>query len=303
LICIKVFCLDWFQDRETETGGSIMGYGTIMASIQSAEDVEAVMPVAMMIAKNHAAHVIGLHVMSGPPSLVHTPYDINLLVEAEERMREAARTHAGELRGSFDALVRGEADAVGEWRAVETPMTSIESDLIDHARCSDLVMIAQPDSQDNANRLGTVGEAILQTGRPVLVVPYAWSARSIGKRAFIAWNGSRESTRAVFDALPFLREAEEVRLYVVEGSERDDARVPGAELAATLSRHGVRVTAEKALKTGLSVADTLLSRLADHGSDLLVMGGYGHSRAREYVFGGVTREILKSMTVPVLFSH
>ena len=281
-----------------------MGYGTILASIQSEEDIGDVMPVAMIVAKDHGAHVTALHVMTNPAALVHTPYEIDILVEAQERMREGARKRADDLRKRFEVQVESEVDAVGEWRAVESLTPDIESILIDNARCCDLTMIAQPDPADNANRIGTLGEVILQTGRPVLVVPYTGTARSVGKRVFVAWNGSRESTRAVFDALPFLREADEVQLYIVEEDRQYyAAQIPGAALAATLSRHGVRITTEKAAKTDLTVAETLLSRLADHGSDLLVMGGYGHSRAREYVFGGATRDILRTMTVPVLFSH
>lgn len=279
-----------------------MSYRTILAYAETESDLHRVMPVAMAVAKDHGAHVIGLHVIRNERLAMHTPYQIDVIVDAEARLRAEAEKRAEAMGASFEAIVAGEVGVVGEWRAVHSPTTDVHADLIDHARCCDLVIMGQPDAEaDLTNRLGTLGEAILQTGRPVLVVPYAWEARSLGKRVFVAWNGSREGTRALFDAMPLLQGASEVRLFGV--SKNDGETLPGAALATTLSRHGINAVTETSPPTQMSVADTLLSRLADHGSDLLVMGGYGRSRAREYVFGGATRDILKTMTVPVLFSH
>jgi len=281
-----------------------VSYKTILACAETEEELEVVMPVAMRIAKDHGAHIIGLHIMRSPRVLVHTPYAIDVLVEAEEKVRQATLKQADALRAIFETHVDDEADAVGEWRVVQSSTTGIEQDLIENARYCDLVIMAQPDpAADYINRIGVLGEAIMQSGRPILVVPYAWNSRSFAKNIFVASNGSREGTRALHDAMPFLREADEVRLCgVAKGA---DAHAPAStELATTLSRHGVNAVTETEVATGgMSVGATMLSRMADHGSDMLVMGGYGHSRAREYVFGGVTRDMLKVMTVPVLFSH
>lgn len=145
---------------------------------------------------------------------------------------------------------------------------------------------------------------ILSCGRPVLLVPYASNERSTGCRVLVAWDGSREATRAVHDALPFMRTAENTTILTVNGvHEFERARIPGADIATVLARHGVRVeVADIETGAGDSVGEILLS-VADNGADLLVMGAYGHARWRELVMGGATRTILRSMTVPVLMSH
>jgi len=304
LTCINALPRTGEQGRKDQQEDGTMSYKTILACAETEEELGIVMPVAMKIAKDHGAHIVGLHVMRSPRVMVHTPYEIDILVEAEERVRKATLKRAEDLGKVFESHVDDEADAVGEWRAVQSPTTGVEDILIEHARRCDLVIMAQPDpATDRLDRIGTVGEAIMQSGRPVLVVPYAWNPRSFAQKIFAAWNGSREGTRAIHDALPFLRSAGEVRLCAV-GKGSDGEALQGAELAATLSRHGVKAVTETEVATGgMSVGATLLSRMADHGSDMLVMGGYGHSRAREYVFGGVTRDMLEVMTVPVLFSH
>jgi len=143
---------------------------------------------------------------------------------------------------------------------------------------------------------------VLHTGRPVLFVPYANAARALANHAVVGWNGSRESARAVFDALPLLQACETVTV-ICATEESDERRIEGAEIAAPLARHGVRATVYNERTMGQRPADLLLSRAADLGADMIVIGAYGRSRAREFVFGGVTRDIMRSMTVPTLVSH
>jgi len=142
-------------------------------------------------------------------------------------------------------------------------------------------------------------------GRPVLFIPTAGRFPTIGSNATIAWNGSRESARAVFDALPFLVAAKQVRILAVnpDDTELHGTVLPGSELATALARHGVKCEVARSVAPDIGIGDELLSRLADRGSDLLVMGGFGHSRFREFIFGGATRSILAHMTAPVLMSH
>ena len=175
------------------------------------------------------------------------------------------------------------------------------------ARYADLVIIGQPDPAeklDDAIHLSPA-EVVLGCPRPVLVVPYIGAPPGFGKTVLIAWNGSREACRAVCDALPLLEKAARVIVMAVnpqnDGIEHGD--LPGADLAAYLAHHGVNVEVHADPGASVSVGEELLSRIADLNVDLLVMGAYGHTRAREWVFGGVTRTILNSMTVPVLMSH
>jgi nucleotide-binding universal stress UspA family protein len=121
----------------------------------------------------------------------------------------------------------------------------------------------------------------------------------------IAWNSAREAARAVHDAMPLLIAAEAVTVLTIDPREgpQGHGELPGADISLHLARHGVKAQVERTVSADLPVGEVLLSRLADLGADLLVMGAYGHSRMRELLLGGATRSLLQSMTVPVLMSH
>jgi nucleotide-binding universal stress UspA family protein len=137
------------------------------------------------------------------------------------------------------------------------------------------------------------------------MVPYAGDFPEFGKRVLVAWNGSREAARALHDSMFLLEQAEAVTIIEVDAlaPAAGMVRVSAADVAAALVRRGVAATAESQTSDGISVDDLLLSRAADLGVDLLVMGAYGHSRLREYVLGGVSRGVFQHMTVPVLMAH
>ncbi len=136
-------------------------------------------------------------------------------------------------------------------------------------------------------------------------MPFIGTHTGFGRRVLIAWNGSREACRAVTDAMPFLTAAEHVTVMAVNPmvDERGHGEAPGADLAAFLAHHGVNVEAQADRTPVRDIGEELLSRVADDEADLLVMGAWGHSRAREWVMGGVTRTMLSAMTVPVLMTH
>jgi nucleotide-binding universal stress UspA family protein len=170
------------------------------------------------------------------------------------------------------------------------------------ARHTDLCVVGQPSEETPEPEAGRLVEAaFMDSGRPALVVPYIGAAPEPSRRILVAWNGSREAARAVHDALPFLLAPERTTVLIVDpqaqGSEVGEP--PGADLA----RHGVRVEVKSVPGGGLVAGDAILAQAADEGADLLVMGGYGHSRLREMVLGGATRHLLVQMTLPVLLSH
>jgi nucleotide-binding universal stress UspA family protein len=175
------------------------------------------------------------------------------------------------------------------------------------ARYSDLVVIGQ--STNGPDAPASVGDfaeqVVVNSPRPVLIVPAAGHAAPVGKRILIAWNASIEAARAVASAIPLLRRAQQVDLAVFN-PEREpyDAHgaEPGADIALFLARHGVRIEVRRQAVTA-PVGDALMSAAADWSSDLIVMGAYGHSRIREMMLGGATRTALQSMTVPVLMTH
>ena len=183
----------------------------------------------------------------------------------------------------------------------------MEADPALHARYSDLAILGQLDP-DRAQPEATgprPEQVVLASGRPVLVVPYAGHFDKLGRRVVIGWNATREAARAVGDAMPLLAAAEVVTVLTIDAREapRGHGELPGADISRHLARHGVKAQVEQTVLADLSVGDVLLSRAADLGADLLVMGAYGHSRFRELLLGGATRTLLQSMTIPVVMSH
>ena len=144
---------------------------------------------------------------------------------------------------------------------------------------------------------------VLAAGRPVLILPSAGRFPNIGARILVAWDASREATRAVTDAIPMLRLANTVHVMTVNPKHGEHGHVAGADIGFYLARHGVRVEIKTDHGAEIDVGNELLSRAADLDVDLIVMGGYGHSRLKEWVLGGATRTILESMTAPILMSH
>jgi nucleotide-binding universal stress UspA family protein len=175
-----------------------------------------------------------------------------------------------------------------------------------HARYADLVVLGQV-SPDEPPYVGhhLPEEVVLSSGRPALVVPHDWAPGPLGGRVIVAWDASREAARAVSDAMPILEQANSVLAVSInpKSTPLGHGEVPGADIAAHLARHKVKVEVESVEMDRMEIGDALLSFGSDRGCDLLVMGAYAHSRLRELVLGGATRTILESMTVPVLMSH
>ncbi|MBS0327665.1 MAG: universal stress protein [Proteobacteria bacterium] len=212
--------------------------------------------------------------------------------EAQERSEAAFRDGA-----------TGRVTAV-EWRA---PAGIAVEAAVANARYADLAILGQPQRDTDAFGFQQrVAESVLlQSGTPVLYIPYTGAPQSLGARVLVAWDGKRESARAIRDALPFLREASQVMIasYPRNTETADTLALAQPHLDAYLGRHGVRPVFRRHLGDDLEVGQRLLSQAADFGSDLLVMGGFAHSRAREWVLGGVTRTMLESMTLPVLMAR
>ena len=219
------------------------------------------------------------------------------VVEDLSEVYDRACAHAKSL---FDEITQAKG-VPAAWRVDEGE--TIEC-LAFQARYSDLTVIGQwsPDDPADPTSVDLGGAVALDAGRPVLVVPYAGTVSSSWKRIMVAWDSSRAAARAVHDSLDFLREADRVDIVCIDPEDSVD-RDPGADIAAHLAHHGVRAEAHRLASGGLSTADTLTSATADMGSDLLVMGAYGHTRFRELIFGGVTRRVLEHMPIPILMSH
>jgi nucleotide-binding universal stress UspA family protein len=171
------------------------------------------------------------------------------------------------------------------------------------ARRFDLAIVGQPEREKSAPD-EVVDEGVLfESGRPVIFVPYIQKAVLKLDRVMVCWDGSRAATRAIADSLPFLRKAKKVEIVMVAGKAGKEDEIPGVDLGQHLARHGLEVDVKRITAPDIDVSSTILSYAADTNADMIVMGGYGHSRLREFILGGVTRSILETMTVPALMSH
>jgi nucleotide-binding universal stress UspA family protein len=277
-----------------------MAYKTILLHINDERRVPGLVDAAAHIAERDEAHLIGLYVMPPIATYGSTSYGAAMI----KGYLAAYREEAVRVQSTFERAAKGRA-FVSEWRVVEPRGQIVAEAVMDHGRAADLIIASQRDrTWDMAPLLDAPERLALESGRPVLLVPHAGRFPRFGRRVTIAWNGRREAARAAFDALPLLKVAESVRIVWVDPQkDRAAGDLPTADIAAALARHGVKCEAATAYGDELVVGDTLLSGLADDGTDLLVMGAYGHSRLREFVFGGATHHILEHMTVPVLMSH
>lgn len=283
-----------------------MTFRTILVNLNQEERVEALVAAAAAIARPTEAHVIGLYVM--PPLFM--PSDVVLPMGAEfyEDQISAHRAQAERIKVVFERLTQGEPFAA-EWRVHGDACSAYESiadGVVEQSRAAEVVIVSQAVDGLDSPMLTDIAERVaIESGRPVLVIPGNWVAREYGRDVAVAWNDSREATRATFDALPLLENAKKIRLITV-GEPTDGAGtniIPSAEVASTLARHGLDVEVETVSNADRHTGNAILARVAADGADLLVMGAYGHSRMREFILGGATRDVLKNMTVPVLMSH
>jgi nucleotide-binding universal stress UspA family protein len=218
-----------------------------------------------------------------------------------DAMRVEATAAAAPVEQAFrDRLSR---DAIaGEWRLVEgNPPVTVAL----HARYADLVVVGQPNPDEPQDSDAVTMTTVMTSGRPVLAIPFAGEFSVVGERVLVAWNASREAARALNDAMPLILGAKTVTVLAINPKRGvvGHGDVPAADISLHLARHGVKAEAAHTVARDIADGEALLSYAADLGVDLIVAGAYGHSRARELVFGGVTRTLLTEMTAPVLLSH
>jgi nucleotide-binding universal stress UspA family protein len=275
-----------------------MSYRTLLVHLDDSRRCDTRVAIALDLAQRWDAHLIGLYVVDQDLArpLLGTDDDFvaQLAAQADIRQQRAQDAFIGAAQRAGRAV---------EWRA---PAGSPVDIATLHARHADLLILGQPDPHDAATYLGErfVGDVVLGAGRPVLVIPRAGAVPTLGENVLIAWDGSREASRAIADALPLLQRARFVGIDTVKRAD-DENTAPGAiDVAAWLAAHGIRASFSTTQRHGMAGAGaTLLNRVSDLHADLLVLGAYGHSRACERVLGGVTRTMLESMTVPVLMGH
>lgn len=269
-----------------------MSLKNILVHLDQSERCAARLALAVDLAKQNQARLVGLFAQT---SRAHTVGVVPVWPP------ETYRAAAVASKDQFEAATAG---LTAEWRdANRGGAQEIIHALIEASHTVDLAILGQDDGGEPAPvPAGTAEQVILNAGRPVLVLPYAGSFTSLGRRPMIAWNHSREAARALNDALPLIAGAESA---VVVGftPHPDEERAAARDCVAHLACHGVKASVEAMTADSVGVMDMLLNRAADLGSDLLVMGGHSHIGFPYLHRGGGTRHILSHMTLPVLMSH
>src|SRR5215469_8933019 len=289
-----------------------MSYKDLLVCIDAGSMDSARVRLALNLARAHRAHLTGVCVMPEVASAAARASGFGSPVGMVGLAGEGATPG-----GAVDEVFREAeaADIAEQWFKSELRLNGVEGEwhllsgretdaLIELAKIADLTVLGQASREARSNGFRPQ-DVVMDTARPILVVPYAGSFETVGKRALVAWDRTREAVRAVNDALPLLAEAEAVTVIFVGAQEASlDRQRPSLDrVVMHLRLHGINAEAEQTLQSGLAVSDVLLSRAADLSADLIISGANHHSQLREALIGGVSRNLLGHMTVPVLMSH
>lgn len=278
-----------------------MSYRTILVHVDESRRTLERIKVAADIARTEDAHVTGAAV-TGIPELLYPAGVVDPAVPNPIDL-DFFRNRANRALMQFEA----EVQRLGV-RSLDMHLVDDEarSGISLQARHCDLSVIGQIDPSDTESVLPDdfPEYVVMHAARPVIIVPYAGQFDIIGKRILVAWDASMAATRAVADAMPLLKRADAVEVVTFNPHKQAGifSETPSAGIASYLARHGINASFTQQ-KINIPAGEALLSFATDVAADLLVMGGYGHSRFREVLLGGVTRTILQSMTIPVLMSH
>ncbi|HVV95632.1 MAG TPA: universal stress protein [Rhodanobacteraceae bacterium] len=254
--------------------------------------------VGLSLAARLEAWTTGIHVVAVAPAAFASPEAVALQVHEAEGMVDEAKARAGWWREELAAR-----SIAGEWQVAEGETVDV---LCHAARWSDLVVVERPQlNPDAPTGWGLVSRTVFGSSAPVVVVPDTAASDTAGARIVVAWNRSREATRAIHGALPLLRRAE--RLLVLEGEPVENPfglrRLPQLDLRAWLARHGVSAEFRDFKPTAKERGAALLDTAHAEAADLIVMGAWGHSRITELVLGGTTRHVFQSSDLPLLVAH
>lgn len=291
-----------------------MNYRSILVHLDESESARTRLDVALRVAKRHGAHLSALFAPAVPEH--DAAYAFILDAEYWSQCRREHETCRRALEHHFFSRL-AEMELKGTWRTA----AHAQHELLTRARFADLIVLGQSNPADVDASLSNRFQArvVLSAGRPVLFVPFVPPVSSpasggfphVGEHVMVAWDAGQSATRALYDALPFMRLAQRTELVTFTPTHQGGAlvhqnedRIPGADIGLVLARHGLQVqVTELHPPPTVPVGDALLARAGKTGCDLIVMGAYGHARWKELILGGVTQTVLGAMQIPVLMSH
>jgi nucleotide-binding universal stress UspA family protein len=280
-----------------------MVYKTVLVSLNDIDRLTGLLEFSADLATAHSAHIVGLYVIPGPAVYPAVgPYAVPELIDV---FTKYFAEQSKNVRDKFEHVMSQNGLSF-EWLEIRATVPEVSRTVSEVGRIADLVIVSEVDRQaDIGVEVDFVANVVMDVGRPVLILPRRARSKLRIDQIVCGYNGSKEAARAIHDAVPLLKQAGDVRLVWVDPSKSYGAAgtLPGADLAESLARHDVKVTAESMPTIGLNAAEALLTRAHDLDAGMVVMGAYGHSRLREYVLGGATRTALSAMSVPLVMSH
>jgi nucleotide-binding universal stress UspA family protein len=273
----------------------------IMVHLDGSPEDEIRWEYGQAIASAGRAHMIGVFTNLLPDLTVAMPMDggaatLQLLTELEGKARQDGDATAQRLTERLASL-----QVPSELRRIDETFHALSARVTEQARCADLFIATRPYGETDTPTWPELVEAVLfGSGRALLLVPPGRHCQGPIQTVFVAWNGSREAARALREGLSFIEQAERTFVIVID-PEKDT--MPGGDVKSHLMRHGVTAEVVTAASEGRRVADVVLGEAQVASADLIVMGGYGHTRLRERVFGGATLDVLTASDTPILVAH
>ncbi len=270
----------------------------IVVHIDSSPASAARLQTALRIARDHTAKLTGLYVI--PTYEIPVYAEVSVGPEILEQGTQALREKGEETRARLQGVV-DQSSVSFVWRVLEDDLIP---SLVRYTRATDLMILGQGD-EDRRDDLsaGAADRVVLEAGAPILVVPRGGWDQTVGRRVLIAWNGSRESARAVRDSIHLIGNADDVEVLWIGARSEELSLAMGAEIVDYLVRHDIAAKLGTVTGKDRDAGSVLLERAQTTDRDVLVMGGYGHSRFREIILGGATHQILRDSAIPVLMSH
>ena len=272
----------------------------IVVNLTIGVDRDAAANYAVSLASIFKAHLVGVAFIYDPK--VSANLIVGIPAELIDAQRATTKHLANEAVARFEALAK-QAGVMTESQMIDVAPGHVGDTFGRLARSFDLSVIRQAEPNKAEQEVPIIEGALFESGRPVIVVPYVQTQGAKFDRVMVGWDGSRTAARAIGDAMPVLERAKMIEVFTVVAGPTKNTELPGIDIGQHLSRHGLKVEVKRIPAEGINVPEAILSHAADISADFMVMGGYGHSRLREYVLGGATRGILASMTLPTLMSN
>lgn len=261
---------------------------------------DAAVNYAVSLANMFKAHLVGIAFVYDPK--ISANLMVGIPAELIDAQRAANRRLANEATARFEAIAK-QAGVTTDSQVIDVAVAKVGNTFGRLARSFDLSVVRQAVPNDAEQELSIIEGALFESGRPVIVVPYVHTKGVEFSRVIVGWDGSRTAARAIADAMPLLECAKMVEVFTMVTGQTKNVESTRTHIGQHLSRHGVNVEVKQIPAVDMGVSDAILSHAADISADFMIMGGYGHSRLREYMLGGATRGILASMTLPTLMSN